>query len=406
MTFGRFARVVALVLVLVALWLARTPPAPDRIVVVALPGVSPEQAFVAIGKGTASGSPLLSGAFRIDPARPGAAVWRDLFGQDGGSRSPAPLWAGETGSSLRVVAAPERVFGEPDGDATAVGFLGSSSGAVVGGDDLASGRLPAPWDRAVDAVSSEAAAMRVGQWSPWIPVASTPGTPATGDAIAEFQFVRFSDADYYLSPAYVTLPTGALLPAPFLRGMDATLKPLLAEHAVARSSRVFEQAGELFEKGSRGGACVAFDTVAEEASGVFAPDVVASGASENVAAALASRVRWAVAVAGADGRVLLLGGPGTSRSSSSSGWYALLAGDGARGGSDEKADLSFDGARGVLRFLLGVPLTESERAALPALFAKQLRGAPSAAQADGEPPPVQNPWTPAALESAGGAARR
>ncbi|MFN2426919.1 MAG: hypothetical protein ABR587_10795, partial [Candidatus Binatia bacterium] len=125
-------------------------------------------------------------------------------------------------------------------------FLGSSSGQLVEAADVTAGRLPAPYDRAIDAVVSAAATLRPEEWSEWIRVPGQAGAmPSASGPTAEFQFARFTDATYYFSPAYLRFSSG-MVGSGFLRGLDRGLRPLVAQHALTLAGRRLEASKSAF----------------------------------------------------------------------------------------------------------------------------------------------------------------
>jgi hypothetical protein len=171
-TFARFARLLAVVLVAFALWRMRPPAEPPRVAVVALPGATQELVFTEPAREG-------EGAIRLPPGTSGASFWRHLVAVADGDGADAsaspPLWTGDR-APVRVDGAPARLFlDRVRQDADAAFFLGSSSGAVVEADDITSGRLPFPYDRTVDAVAAAVESLGRDQWSEWIPVPSAPG---------------------------------------------------------------------------------------------------------------------------------------------------------------------------------------------------------------------------------------
>ncbi|MFN2376342.1 MAG: hypothetical protein ABR538_07375, partial [Candidatus Binatia bacterium] len=359
MTFARLAKLVAVLLVAAALWRARPPEAPSRVVVLALPGASIDMVVT-------TGPAQPAGAVRVPEGDSGAAFWRSLFSDEAGDGARAPElgapWSDARPDS-RVVALPARLFQAPTAAADPeTAFVGGSSGVSVEAADITSGRLPGPYDRAVDAVSAAAATLGREQWSDWIEVPAAPGTVAVpGAPVAVFQFARFSDTAYFFSPAYLE-PSTEAADKPFLRGLDRELRPLVAEHVLALSRRRMEPVRELFPETGVGRAVLVFDSVAEDAASVFAPDSTPSALLDRVQEELTGLVKRLQEQVGPGGLVVVVGGPSTSRRPAASAWYRLLSGGPGAGpvGEDLQPTLDVEGARALVRYLGGAVLTPAE----------------------------------------------
>lgn len=404
MTFARLAKLVAVLLVAAALWRARPPEAPSRVVVLALPGASADMVVSA-------GQARPAGIIGLPEGGSGATFWRSLFSDEEVDGAGAPElgapWSGAPADS-RVVALPARLFRTPTGTATReAAFVGGSSGVTVDAADITSGRLPGPYDRAVDAVSAAAATLGREQWSDWIEVPGTAGAAAaSGAPVAVFQFARSSDTAYFFSPAYLESSTEAA-DTPFLRGLDRGLRPLVAEHVLALSRRRLEPVRELFPPAGSGRAALVFGSVAEDAASVFAPDSTPSALLDQVQEELTGLVRKLQEQVGPGGLVLVVGGPPTSRRPVASAWYRLLAG--GTGSAPVEAELqpSLDlaGIRALVRYVGGALLTPAEKAllpqALPARFPVRAVASRTSASSPAREP--RHAWSVATLESVRGA---
>src|SRR5205085_6256340 len=158
----------------------------------------------------AQATTVAKGPIAVPPASTGTAFWRRLFAEaDDPARDPGelePIWS-QDGSTLRILSVPSSLFDQDKLPAGETAFAGSSAGAVVESEDITSGRLPPPYDRAADAVVAAAATLGRDQWSDWITVDPAPAAASNVDAArrpsAQFQLTRFGDSAYYFSPAYV-----------------------------------------------------------------------------------------------------------------------------------------------------------------------------------------------------------
>lgn len=404
MTFARLAKLLAVFLVAAALWRVRPPEAPSRVVVLALPGASVDMVATV-------GQAPPAGAVRLPEGDSGAAFWRFLLSDEAvdGARAPdlGTPWSSASPGS-RVVAVPARLFRAPDAGADhEAAFFGGSSGVTVDAADITSGRLPGPYDRALDAVSAAAATLGREQWSDWIEVPAAAGTvPAPGAPVAVFQFARVSDTDYFFSPAYLE-PSSEAAGTPFLRGLDRGLRPVVVEHVLALSRRRLEPVRELFPAAGSGRAALVFGTVAEDAASVFAPDSAPSALLDRVQEELTGLVRKLQEQVGAGGLVVVVGGPSTSRRLAESAWYRLFAGGAGEGpvGEDLHPTLDLQGARALVRYLGGAVLTPAERALLPQALPTRFPVRPFASRTAASSPPREprHAWSVATLESVRGA---
>lgn len=399
MTFSRLAKLLALVLVAVAVWRARPPVAPARVAVLALPG-TPSEAL-------AQAPAVAAGEIRIPDGTTGAAFWSRLFTiEDDSGREPGtllPLWKGAT-EAIRALAPPARVFGNGEA-APASAFAGSSGGAMVEYGDLTSGRLPPPYDRAIDAVTAAAATLGRDQWSDWIVVTPTPPVPgAPVPPPAEFQFARVGDNSYYFSPAWVVGAADGSA-EPFLRGAERELRPLLATHVLEVWRRRDERVEGLFRDPGEARPAIVFDGIGQDVAAVFSPDTVPAAVAARRDETAQSVLRSLRGAVGADGVVLVVGGPAAARSFSGA-WYRIVPGGEADGRGDgvAAAALEFPAARALLRHFAGVALDAAEKPLLPVTVASRYpvraRVAKSAAPDAGAAPV---PWSAANLESLPGA---
>lgn len=402
MTFSRLAKLLAIGLVAFALWRARPPAEPPRVVVLALPAAAAD--FLSVGNSEDWG-----GMIDVSVPTPGAAFWRELLAidEDAGHDLDA-LWSGQN-AAARGLAVPSRLFAAPEQAAvTGSAFLGSSAGVVVEAADITAGRLPPPYDRAVDAISAAAANLRREEWSDWITVDSgPPASPAAPPGPqAQFQLARFSDTSYFFSPAYV-LGTTVVASTPFLRGLDRELRPLVASHAIALAQRRMEASADLFREGGDERPVVVFDTVAEDAATVFSPDTTPSAVVEAVRDAIASDVVALRGAVGPQGVLMIVGGPPTTRQSGVPAWYRIVAGgsDVRAGGSLSGPGLSLAAARAVVRHLVGVALDAEQKTLIPAAIANRfpIRPTTIASTAPARSRPPDQDWTAATLESVPGA---
>ncbi len=399
MTFARLAKLLAVLLVAIALWRARPPAPPAHVVVLALPGATMD--LLAPGGGS-------GGSIRLPKPTSGAAFWRRLLAfDDDESGEPAdmtPLWSDQRGA-IRALSVPAHLFGPLDAAAVVEqAFVGSSGGAIVEAVDITSGRLPYPHDRAAAAVAITAAALRREEWSDWIDVEPPPGS-ATPTAVAQFQFVRFSDSAYFFSPAYAA-STSATVASPFLRGVDRELRPIVAAHLIALSRRRLEPSRTLFAQGSDRGAVVVFDGVAEDTTAVFTPDSTPAAVREEVRDAIAAEVAALRAAVGSDGLVVVVGGPSTVREPSSEGWYRLLTGADAGGpGPDAGSPLDFEAARALVLYATAVSLGAAEKSLVPAALTSRfpIRATVARLPAAARPGAPHSAWSTATLDSVPGA---
>jgi hypothetical protein len=398
-TFARFARLLAVVLVAFALWRMRPPAEPPHVVVLALPGATEDLAFGSAREG--------QGEIRVPPATSGASFWRHLVAVADGDGADAsakpPLWSGER-APVRVVGAPARLFVDRvRQDIEGAFFLGSSSGAIVEAADITAGRLPFPYDRTVDAVASAVATLGRDQWSEWIPVPATPGAaPDAGPPAAEFQLARNNDTTYYFSPAYVG-GRGDIVGDGFLRGLDRELRPTLATHVIELARRRSAARRDLFTATSDKRPVIFFEDVAEDATRVFAPDSTPSAVVEQVRSALAETLAAVRKSVGKDGIVLVVGGPASTRQSGVPAWYRVVRGSGGEGESGPALELA--SAASLVRYFAGIALDSGQKSRVPVEIVTRypVRATASHAAADEALEPPSQQWTASALESVPGA---
>lgn len=400
MTFSRAARLLAVLVVAAALWRARPVTAPANVAVLLLPGASAE---------AVAGVPAVAGGMvKAPPRSTGASFWERLLTvDDDAGREPGSLptlWQAAP-SGIRTSGLPSRLFADASRPA-AMAFVGSSAGAVVEYADLNSGRLPPPYDRAIEAVTAAAATLGKDQWSDWIRVSPAPpaaGAPAPPDA--EFQVARVADSYYVFSPAYVVGQDDASAD-PFLRGADRDQRPLLAAHVLDRSRRRAASIASLFAGDGEHRPVLVFDDVAEDVASVFAPDTVPASVEAAAGDFLVSVLRSVRSAVGPNGVVLVVGGPSTARAMGEC-WYRVVAGGADAAGAEGAArgDLDLASARALLRHLLGLQMDVPEKALVPAALAARFpvkatvaRPAPSAKREA-----ASVPWTAANLESLPGA---
>jgi hypothetical protein len=397
-TLPRLVRLLAIVVVAFALWQMRPPAEPPRVAILALPGASRELVIGAAREG--------DGEIRLPADISGASFWRSLVAiADADSADIAsrpPLWA-EPGAAVRVWGAPARLFIDRLHEDDAAFFLGSSSGAIVEAADITTGRIPFPYDRAVDAVASAVASLGRDQWSEWIPVPPAPGADADKAATeAEFQLARHTDTSYYFSPAYIAIE-GRVVADAFLRGLDRELRPTIASHVTGLTRRRTAQLRGLFRPNGDQTPAIVFEDVADDATRVFAPDSTPSAVVEDVRAALAATLEAVRESVGEDGIVMVVGGPPTSRQAGTPAWYRIMRGGGRDVVSLPPVDLA--SAASVVRYFSGIALDASERARIPLELVQRypVRASVSrtAAALEDEPPDQQ--WTASALESVPGA---
>jgi hypothetical protein len=400
MTFARFARLLAVVLVAFALWRMRPPAEPPRVAVLALPGASQDLVF-------ADASRDGEGAIRLPAGTSGASFWRHLVAVDDGDGADAspkpPLWTSER-APVRVDGAPARLFVDRvQQDVDGTYFLGSSAGAVVEAADITSGRLPFPYDRAVDAVAAAVGSLGLDQWSEWIPVPPAPGVaPNAAAPAAEFQLARHTDTTYYLSPAYVAGRSDIVGDA-FLRGLDRELRPVIAMHVVGLAQRRTSARRGLFQPGGEQKPVFVFEDVAEDATRVFAPDSTPAAVVEQVRGVLAETLAAVRESVGKDGILFVVGGPPSTRQSGAAAWYRLVRGAGGSGEAGPGLDLA--AASSLVRYLSGIALDADEKARVPSDLVGRYPVKPTVSQAvaaEADEPPSQQ-WTASALESVPGA---
>jgi len=380
-TFARLAKILAIVLVAFALWRARSPEAPVHIVVLALPGASSD-----LFTGGAQATTLAKGPIAVPPATTGTAFWRRLFAAaDDAGRDPGelePVWA-QGRSSVRIVSVPSSLIAEDKASSGDVAFAGSSAGAVVESEDITSGRLPSPYDRAADSVAAAAATLGRDQWSDWITVdplppaapkapdgAGSSAAPPARPPAAQFQFARFGDSAYYFSPAYV-FAASPVARRPFLRGKEREIRPLVAAHAIAVTKRRLDPSRELFANPRDGRPVIIFDTASEDTAAVFSPDTTPAGVLEQVRDAIAGEVALLRQADGPREIIVAIGGPTTTRPAETAAWYHIVTFSGAANADDRSSQpLDFEAARAMLRYALGFALDERARNQVPAALVR------------------------------------
>ncbi len=416
MTFARLAKILAVLLVAFALWRARSPEAPVHIVILALPGASSD-----LFTGGAQATTLAKGPIAVPPATTGTAFWRRLFAAtDDPGRDPGelePVWAPGR-ASIRVLSVPSSLIDEDKASSGDVAFAGSSAGAVVESEDITSGRLPSPYDRAADAVAAAAAALGRDQWSDWItveplPAASPKAPDGSGSSAAQpvrppaaqFQFARFGDSAYYFSPAYV-FGTSPIARRPFLRGKEREMRPLVAAHAIAVTRRRLDPSRELFVNRSDARPVIVFDTVSEDTTAVFSPDSTPAGVLEQVRDAIAGEVALLRQADGPGEIVVAIGGPTTTRPAETAAWYHIVRFSGGANADDLSAvPLDFEAARATLRYALGFALDERTRNTVPVALVRSAAiraGAPRTAPPESSHHQLSS-WSAETLESVPGA---
>ena len=405
MTFARLAKLLAVLLVAAALWRARPPAPPARVAVLALPGAAMDVL-------AARGGPQRVGEIRVPASTTGSAFWRRLLavGDDGGRDAAelVSLWSGEP-AAVRALAVPARLFADPERAAVVESaFLGSSSGVIVEAADITAGRLPAPYDRSVDAVATAVATLGREEWSEWIPVHGPTGAePSVAAPAAEFQFARFTDTAYFFSPAYIVAGSVETVGTPFLRGLDRELRPLVATHVIALAARRLGSSRDLFRASADARPVVVFDSVAEDATAVFAPDSTPAAVLDRVRDAIVAELATLRGAVGPDGLVVVVGGPSTARQAGTAPWYAVVEGrDGKHeGDAGARFPLDFEGARALVRYVAGISLDTREKSLLPADFVSRfpIRATVARATNPARPGPPQQKWLPSTLESVRGA---
>ena len=399
MTLARFAKIAAVLVVALMLWRARTPSVPIHVAVVALPGASSDL-FV----GGEHSRTLARGPISMPPGTTGASFWRRLFATSDDAESPGALWTDEN-AAVRVVAVPASLVDGNFSESTKAAFAGSSAGALVEAEDLTSGRLPSPYDRAADAVVAAAATLGRDQWSEWIAVEPPPGTAKDAQPpLAHFQFVHVSDSSYYFSPAYA-FEASPFVHRPFLRGKEREIRPLVAAHAIAATRRRFETARALVEAGDTR-PLLMFDTATEDAMAVFAPDTTPAGVLEQLRESISAEVRRLRQPDGPKRIVIAVGGPTTGRPAETPAWYQIVElGSAPDSGGIASRQLDFAAARTMMRYALGLAVDEQQIRAVPPELVEAVPVEPSSlvAAAPATKPQTRTPWSAETLESVPGA---
>jgi hypothetical protein len=396
-TFARLAKLAAVLLLAFALWQLRPPAAPANVAILALPGAARDTIASTAGR---------EGSVRAPAGRAGSTFWREVFSFGVAAEEPhAPLflWTGDR-PVARPLAVPVRLFRAPGSTMGDDGvFVGTSSGAVVDAADITTGRLPSPYDRAIDAVAASAAMLRPDEWSDWITV-----EPVSHDGAAitlpeaEFQFARTNDSSYLFSPAYVAHRRDRI-GTPFLRGADREARPLVAQHLFALSKRRLQPVETLFAPGGDRRPLVVFDMLAEEIPAVFAPDSTPAASLDQIRDAVLGEIELLRKAVGPDGIVVTIGGPSSGRSVGEPAWYRV---DRGAGGPPLASGVA-DGAtlRSLVRYVAGVAIDQKEKALLPGTLLMAVPVRPGAARPDDEGPELaaDRDWSPSSLESIPGA---
>lgn len=408
MTFARFAKLGAVLLVAVAVWRAQTPPPSVQVAILALPAFA---AQVVDGAGQA----VFAGVVEYPSGASGLSFWRRLFAEETLQGREAanllPLWSGGR-ASARVIAAPAHVFRSSarsfeKGD----GFVGGSTGAFVRSEDLGAGRLPAPYDRVLATVSDAAAALAIGQWSDWIEVAALP--PAAADpadlALApsgEFQFVRLDEDEFFFSPAYQRLGESWAV-SPFLRGVAREYRETLVGHVLSVSERRLAGVAASFEENGDRRPVLIFDTLGEEARSTFRPDSTPSTVEESLTQAVLEQLNVLREAVGPTGAVLVVGGPLTTRASGALAWFRVFAGDEARevprfAGAGQT---DFASLRALVLYFSGMWLAPAETALVPVELVSTFPVPPSNRRGPGQDSAqaAKQGWSVATLGSVPGA---
>lgn len=410
MSFARLAKFVALLLVALALWQVRSPVHSINVAILAVPSASED--MVRTAADWSAGGAVSS----EDSMVSGATFWRLLFaadriaGRDAGDLMP--LWQGRR-AVARSAAVPRRLFDTSDDQKAGqagVAFVGSSAGAVVEAEDFAAGRVPPPYDRAVDAIKAASQDLERGAWSDWIPVSASPGlAESRGAAAGEFQFVRFDEASYFFSPVYFLGENSSRATA-FLRGAARELRPTIAAHPLALAQRRLGASRAFFESpGTEARPIVVFDAVAEETAAVFAPDTMPAAVAVGVRDSVVAQINALRAAVGADGVVVVFGGPSTTRDAGYPAWYRVLAGSDLLAGEKMgETPLDFDAARSLVLYALGVSLGSEEKALLSNEFTGRfpIRAVFARSSVPRLAEPAAQEWSAATLDSVPGALGR
>ena len=377
-TFARLAKLMAVSLVAVALWRAAPPVAPARVVVLVLPGFE-EKSLASLGLEDRRGN--WGGTVSTPGPGNGALFWQRLFNLAAPGQAPTPVWEG-TFPRVAVISPPETVFRSPAGEvprSTRPDFVGGNAGMVVDAREVAMKRLVSPYDRAAQRLVVESDSLRRGQWSDWIPVAF----PDTG-IVGEFQVTRCTDELLFLSPVYVVSDRAEMassdLARPFLRGLAPELKDAAVGHLIAVQRRRFGASNARLRQDSSPTSAIIFDLSAQEVGEVFLPGETPAAAAAIVANAVSAQIVELRDLVGTEGLIVVVGGPAMGRDQSGKGWLRILGVSGESTGTTAFAELDFPVARVVLRYLLGIALTQEERASVPLALAARLpiRSAPPA----------------------------
>lgn len=369
-TFARLAKLMAVSLMAVALWRAAPPVAPARVVVVVLPGFE-EKTLAALGLEDRRGN--WGGTVSTPGSGSGALFWQRLFDLAAPGQAPIPVWEG-TFPRVAVASPPEAVFRSSPGEIPGPSrpdFVGGNAGMIVDAREVAMKRLPSPYDRAAERLVAESDSLRRGQSSEWIAVEF----PDAG-IVGEFQVARCTDDLLFLSPVYVVSGRSDTvsrdLARPFLRGLAPELREAAAGHLVEVQRRRFAASIARLRQDSSPTSAIVFDLSAQEVGEVFLPGEIPDGAAATVTNAVSAHIRQLRDLVGAEGLIVVVGGPTIGRDESGKGWLRILGVSAESTGSTASAELDFTTARIVLRYLLGIALNQDERASVPLALAARL----------------------------------
>ena len=382
------AKVVAVLAVIAALSVFRLPEPPARLIVVAIPAAR-EEWFAAFSNDERHAvlhdlrNTGIGGKVRTGREEEHTRFWRELFLEQARSTAAAskPVWS-PLGGRVAAIAAPRQLLGESGQQPPVLtsgaesGFIGNSAGVVAELEDLTTGKVPPPYDRAAEAVVGAAETLADGQWSPWLPIDGGEG---------RFQIGRISEDEAWLSPVYKSVDLGAAAPAdvllgdPFVRGVDVDVRARLTSHLVEVERTRVTAVERMLAPSRDVRSVVYFHGLPGALAAMSAPEPLPGGTIQMVRDELdrtLTRVRDA-----SPGRstILLVGGPSLTRTSGAPAWYLLSDGQGARA----DLDLEAPSLRALLRYLLGGSLTVEERRAMPpAILARfPVRGGASSAVA-------------------------
>ncbi len=399
---------------LAGLLLMQAPPAADRVVVVLVPGVTQDMVTAAMAEGRAPhlASLVASGlAVEVDTKGPvsGLTFWRRTFASAGQKRSPlgvggeeAPIWS-DLGGRTAAVGVPDVLFpgfegrrGEVAGGAAERGFVASSAAIFVAGDDLRAARLPRPFALLADKVGLAAAPLAPWQWSDWI---------ETGEGGAErFQVLRAATDGYFLSPIYrtaglPTIPPGQVVVSdPFLSTPEPAARAAFVEHLVAVDKTRGLAVERLLKSSGTPGALFYAFTVGSSVNRLFGGEGADSSTNARVIEVLDQRLGLVSAAAGERGLLVVVGGPGLDRETSTQAWCLVSSGEGER---LDRVRMDVPGLARVLHYLLGVPLDAKDHEAIPSSLLARYphRTSTAAGTVVGENMSHATPWSADLLES-------